>query len=136
VLGLWPLGLGLSGLGKLKQATEACERLVSLTRRAAAFVGQLGIAYGAAGEREKVLALRKELLERRANEYITPISLVEIDLGLGDWENAYSDLLAYADAGGSCWTLEVALGPRLDELEREPRWAELFRKLGRVPLKN
>jgi TolB-like protein/Flp pilus assembly protein TadD len=136
VLGLWPLGLAECDLGQIKEATEASERLVSITRRSSVFVGNLGMAYCLAGEKGKALALRKELMERSTSEYITPISLFEIDTGLGDWETAYMDLLAYADGGGSCWPLEVHTGPRLDELEREPRWAELFRKLGRIPLKS
>lgn len=135
VLGLWPLGLGLYYLGQFKQAIEVSERLVSLTRRSTLFVGTLGMAYGLAGEKEKALALRKELMERKANEYISPLGLFEIDLGLGDRENSYLDLLAYSDGGGSGWPLELNMGPYLDQFGEDPRWAELFRRLGRAPFR-
>jgi serine/threonine protein kinase/tetratricopeptide (TPR) repeat protein len=135
VLGLWPLVLGECDLGRVDKAMEACERLVSITRRSTMFAGLLGMAYGLAGSKEKAMALRKELVERRANEYIAPLSLFEIDIGLEDRASAYEDLLAYADGGGSPWPLEVNVGPQLDQFAESPRWAELFQRLGRVPLR-
>jgi hypothetical protein len=66
----------------------------------------------------------------------TPISLIQIYLGLKDQENAYKELLVYVDAGGSSWPLELPLGLALEELAREPRLAELPGRLGHTPMAN
>jgi len=135
VLGLWPLALATCSLGQISRSIEVSERLVSLTRRGTVFVGQLGMVNGLAGEKEKALTLRNELIERRANEYITPFCLMEIDRGLGDREGTYENLQDYVEDGGNGWPIEVSMGPFLDGLEEDPRCAELFRKIDRPPIK-
>jgi len=134
VLGLWPLGVAKLVLRSFQEAIEANERLVSLTRRAAIFVGQLGMVYALAGEREKALVLQKELQDRAANEFVSAIGPLEINLGLGDREAAYADVLAFVNEGITIWGLEATMGPYLDAFEKDPRWAELFQKVGRAPV--
>jgi hypothetical protein len=94
------------------------------------------MTYGLAGEKEKALVLRKELTERRTTEYINPLGLIAIDMGMGNREGAYDNLLAYVNDGGSGHPLEVSVGPLLDKFEEDPRWAALFRKAGRFPVLN
>ncbi|MGH9603866.1 MAG: protein kinase domain-containing protein [Terriglobales bacterium] len=133
VLGLWPLGVTLCQLGQPERAPELYERLVSVTRRATTFVGVLGLAYGRAHEREKALRLREELVQRGAGETVSSFGLLSIDIGLGDRENAYADLKAAVAEETTGWGLEVILGPFLDELAADARWAEVFQQLRLVP---
>jgi TolB-like protein/Tfp pilus assembly protein PilF len=132
-LALWALTLAYSYLGEHGRAIEAGERLVSLSRRAPIFVSMLGLAHARAGDREKALALKKELLERRATEYVSTICLVVLDVALGDMENTLETLTTYVNEGGNGWPLEVSLNPLLDGLETDARFAAIFRRLDRQP---
>ncbi len=133
MLGLWALGLTYCKLSRPDRAVETYEQLVIITRRAAAFVGMLGFAYALAKERDKALGLRDELMERSKREYVAPFSLLAIDIGLGDRDNVYLDLEAFAQVESGGWALEAILGPFLDQFESEERFAKLFERLRLAP---
>jgi len=132
-LGLWTLTLACSDLRQSSRAIEAGEHLVSLSRRSPIFVGMLGLAYGRAGKAEKALALRQELQERRGKEYIAPLNLFVLNVGLGDLDSAYKSLTDHVESGANGWRMEVTLGPLLQQFEDDPRFAALFLRLHRAP---
>lgn len=130
VLGLWSKQRATTGLGRWDESIEIGERLVSLTRHAALFCGLLGMSYALAGQREKALAIRRELvLRREAGEYVAPFCLLNVDVGLDDLESARHDLLEVLEEGGAGWSGNVVLGPSMAKLRDYPPTAELLRKL-------
>ncbi len=131
VLGMWTKQRATAALGRWDESIEIGERLVSLTRHAALFCGLLAMSYALAGQREKALAIRRELLLRReAGEYVAPFCLLNIDVGLNDLENSRRDLLEHLEEGGGTgWSGNVVLGPFLARLRAYPPTAELLRKL-------
>jgi serine/threonine protein kinase len=131
VLGMWSKQRATSALGRWDESIEIGEKLVSLTRHAALFCGMLGMSYALAGQREKALEIRRELvLRREAGEYVAPFCLLTIDVGLDDLENSRCDLLEHLEEGGGAgWSGNVVLGPFLAKLRGDPAAAELLRKL-------
>jgi serine/threonine protein kinase/Flp pilus assembly protein TadD len=135
VHGLWTRNIANGALGRWEEAIVAAERLVSVTRRSSIFVGQLGMTYGLAGQREKALALQQEAQQRAlAGEYIGPSTFFAIDVGLNNLENAHAHLLEYLGDGGNGWQLEVAMGSFLDRLAANSPLADLFCRMGRAPV--
>ena len=132
VLGLWTQQIALRNLSRWSESIEVGEKLVSLARRSAFFVGLLGMVYGASGRHDKALALLQEVQQRaEAGEYILPLCPLAIHLGLDNLESAYADLASHAQEGANNFALDLFIGPRLDRLEAYPPWAELFRRIGR-----
>ncbi len=130
VLGLWAKQRATTALERWDEAIETGETLISITRHATIFTGQLAMTYAMAGQQAKALAMRRELLLRRkAGEYITPVSFLAVDVGLGDVENMRADLLEYMDEGGNGWGQGIVTGPVIKKFIGHPAIADLFRRL-------
>jgi serine/threonine protein kinase/Tfp pilus assembly protein PilF len=84
LFGLWVRGLGLCGVGRNQDAIEPLERAVTLSR-APIFVGNLGLAYGRAGQMDAAKRLLHELEERSSRgEFVPEFTALAIHVGLGD----------------------------------------------------
>jgi tetratricopeptide (TPR) repeat protein len=128
-LGLWVMGFACCKLGRYTKAIDALERLVNISKRANLFVGTLGMAYGLVGRRTDALLLADELEHRKLREYVSPHSLLLIAIGLANRDRIYNDLQACIDEQVTGFPLEYTIGPYIDDLESEPRFAEIFRRL-------
>ena len=129
VLGMWSLHKALAAMGRWDEAIQIGERLLSISRRGAVFVGQLGMTYGFSGQRDKALALRQELLLRRdGGEFITPMAFLAIDVGLDDSASVRDDVLAYIEDGGSGLGIAAVLGTF--SLDKFANCADLFPRIG------
>ncbi len=130
IIGLWAKQRIIAGLGRWDEAIEIGERLVSLARHAAIFVSELGMTYALSGQRDKALAIRRELLLRRdAGEYISPAGFLLIDLGLSDVESIHRDLSKYAEEAPG-WAGALGAGVYLAKFRTDPAIAEVFHKVG------
>ena len=130
LLGLWAKQRAATALGRWDEAIQTGEKLVSITRHAAIFTGQLAMTYAMAGQQERALAMRRELLLRReAGEYITPVGFLAVDLGLADIENIRRDLLEYLDEGGNGWGQGIVTGPLIRKFLTHPAIADLLVRL-------
>ncbi len=65
------------------EAVDAFRRSASLSRDANS-ISNLGHAYARSGQKQKVLALLRELSDKRAREYVREICFTVIRAGLGD----------------------------------------------------
>jgi serine/threonine-protein kinase len=84
VFGLWMLGLSLSALGRYREAIEALEQVVTISR-SPMFVGILGCAYHVAGRTDDGNRLLGELEERRSRgEFVPAMSFLNIYAGARD----------------------------------------------------
>jgi tetratricopeptide (TPR) repeat protein len=135
VHGLWARNMAACSLGKFGEAIEVGESLLAVSRRSSVFVGQQALTYGFAGQREKAIALRREMLQRMTEgEYVGPTSVLAVALGLDDLEQGRAALSTYLQEGGNGWHLEISLGPFLDRLAHASALKDLFDKLGRPPM--
>jgi TolB-like protein len=130
VLGLWASVNANCALERWEQSIEAGEKVVSVTRRSAIFMGQLGRVYAMAGQKEKAVALEREARQRaEAGEYINPGCFLDIHTGLNDLESAYKDLLAFRKDGGNGFGFGITIAPVLHRLAADSRCAEILREM-------
>jgi len=112
--GLWPLGIALTGLGRIDPALATLERLCQLSR-APLYVGQLGLAYGVAGRHDDARRLLNELDERASRgEYVAPCARLAIAIGLDDMSGIRGGLTACVDDTTPGNTVKVVCGPILE----------------------
>ena len=118
--GLWPLGIALTGLGRIDPALAALERLCQLSR-APLYVGQLGLAYGIARRQDAALGLLNELDERASRgEYVAPCARLAIAIGLDDTTGIRGALTACVDDTTPAPTVKVSCGPFLERYRSDP----------------
>ena len=129
LMGLWPLALAQSCLGRHDEAIAAAERAVTLSR-APFYVGILGGAYASAGRREDARRLHGELQERSARgEYVSPATSLPIEVTLGDLDGVRTALRACVADQTPPLTVQVLSGVRLDALRSD---ADIDRLLDRI----
>jgi len=125
---LW-IGLILQELGARDQAIAEFEEAVRVLGRNIASIGYLGHACAAAGRTEEAKKLLEELMDLRAQRYVSPFDVGMIHLGLGDRESALSWLeRAYAERDHQMVFLQV--DPRLDPLRSSAGFARLIERMG------
>ena len=118
------LALSYIGQGRYTEAVQELEKLEATNR----YVGDLGYAYGIAGQREKALRLLSDLDARSRTEYVTPTVRSLIYLGLGEKEQALSWLEKAVTARD--WRLrQLKFDPRWDPLRSEPRFARILKEV-------
>jgi len=70
---LWALGMTYCQTGQFDKATAAFQRLMSLSNRAAFFVGWAALAHALAGRPGEARGLAEEIAVRSSQEYVHPI---------------------------------------------------------------
>lgn len=117
-------GITLCGLGQLQAAAQALELAVAAKKRDATAVGHLAHAYGRLGQREKATALLAELEARTQTERISRMVFAAAQAGLGNGEQAISDVRAALEFGD-----REAINMRNDPFLAELRGLDDFRAL-------
>jgi serine/threonine protein kinase/Tfp pilus assembly protein PilF len=137
VTGLWALSLSLCGSRRFNRSIEVAQRLASIVRRSPVFLSLLGLAYARAHQNEKAHEILQELHDRSATEFITPWSLLTVELGLKNRSTALKHFWEYYESGGRGWEIQVAFAPLFPKLREDPDVQEIYRKMeqsGRVRL--
>jgi tetratricopeptide (TPR) repeat protein len=89
----------------------------------------LAYMYAVAGKRNEALKILDEMLEASKREYIEPIFMAMVYLGLDDKEKTFEWLIkAYEER--SPYMLNLKMEPLFDPLRSDPRFVELSRKMG------
>lgn len=89
----------------------------------------LAYMLAAAGRKNDALKILDELLEASQREYIEPVFIAMIYLGLGDKENTIAWLTKAVDLR-SPYVLNLKVEPLFDPIRSDPRYVELCRKVG------
>jgi serine/threonine-protein kinase len=130
VLHLWQSSFRLSDFGRHDEALPRLARAVELTQRGPLVVGMYARALALAGRRAEALAVREELRQRAAREYIgAGAELMMIVLDLDDEERAGATLRANVDAMTGPTAIATTVVRELSTLLDHPRLGPLVRKL-------
>ena len=96
-------------------------------------VGELGYVYALLDNRAEAEKIINELNGRETREYIDPVLVAYIYIALGDKDRAFASLdKAYQQRSGLICFLQVE--PKFDPLRSDPRFGDLERRMGLVPL--
>jgi len=122
------LGLIRAAKGLFNEAASAFERASGYAPEFTDALGLLGYAYGKAGRAPEARAIGSRLGQLSATRYISGYILAHYHLGLGEREQALTELeRAYEDRSWLVALLKV--DPLYDELRAEPRFQALLDRL-------
>jgi len=128
VQSMWAAGFIYGQLGRYDEGIDIAQRAASLSGRSPVFLGTLGLQLGRAGRGDEARALLAELQARSAEEYVTPLALAWIFIGLGRLADAL-DCLERAYGERSSMLFALAAMREYDPLRGEPRFEALSRRL-------
>jgi serine/threonine-protein kinase len=124
------LGLILAVDGRLDEAERVLREAVAMRGSGSYTMGTLGYALGRAGQRGEARALLAELQVRRARDYVSPVALATLLLGLGQHDAAL-DWAEQAFEERRGWLAYLTVNPLVDPLRGLPRFEALVAKMGR-----
>jgi tetratricopeptide (TPR) repeat protein len=114
--------------GQYAEAIASYQKGIDLSQRTTNIMGLLGHAEALSGRRDEALKILQELKEASAHGYVSPYDLAMVYTGLGDKDNAISQLnRAYEERAG--WIIAIKIEPMFDSLRSDPRFADLQRRL-------
>jgi tetratricopeptide (TPR) repeat protein len=124
---LW-LGLAYEQLATFDQAVAEFEEAARIAGRSVASLGFLGHGYAVAGRESEARSILNELMQRRANYYVSAYDLAVIHLGLGDSDSATDWLQRAFDerAHQMAW---IKVDPRLDPLRATASFNRLLERM-------
>ncbi len=120
----WSLFLG----GSRNEGLAELEAAVSLSQGGSFWLGQLGEAYGLAGQTERALDVLRQLEDRAAKSFVSPYTFAYVYTGLGDADRAI-DLLerAVAERSGAAYGIKGSF--LFAPLRAHPRFQALLREM-------
>jgi len=121
------LGSAYTLQGDYRRGIEVLETAAKLSRRHPIYLARLGHACAAAGKEREARKILKELHTRSRQQYVSPVAIALVHLGLGDREEA----LAWLEEAYRMRDFDlVTRNARLDPLRAEPRFHDLMRRIG------
>ena len=91
-------------------------------------MGMQGFTHAVVGQRREAQRLLKELREKSGTEWVSPIFIALICIGLGD-KNATFDWLNQAFEKDRVFLSVIKIDPLFDSIRADPRYHDLLRKL-------
>ncbi|HEY0997042.1 MAG TPA: protein kinase [Gemmatimonadaceae bacterium] len=122
------LGLTLAVEGRHAEAIEVLEEAVGMEGAGAYTRATLGYAYARGGRRRDAEAILAALLELAKTEYVTPVALSTLCLGLDRTDEAL-DWLEAAKRDRRGWLAYLTVNPIFDPLRALPRFHALVREM-------
>jgi serine/threonine-protein kinase len=123
------LGLALALSDQFDDAENTLREAVELPGAGTYTRVTLAYALSRAGKREYAAALVPELEDKRANDYVSPVELATLHIGLGNNQIALDWVeRAYEERRG--WMAYLKVHPVVDPLRGEPRFRALVEKMG------
>jgi serine/threonine-protein kinase len=123
------LGLTLTLNGQFEEAERVLREATGLPGAATYTRVTLGYALARAGEKEYSERLASELEDKLKHDYVSPVELSTLYVGLGDNARALDWAeRAYEERRG--WMAYLNVHPVVDPLRGEPRFKQLISKMG------
>jgi TolB-like protein/Flp pilus assembly protein TadD len=113
------------------EAIDHFKKAVELARDSPGMLSGLGYAFAVSGKQKEAREILNRLKERSNQEYIPPIYIAGIYIGLGDNHRAFKWLEeAYIDR--SEWMIYLNIEPMFDPIRNDPRFSELVKRVGLI----
>ena len=129
----WLLGMAYLRKGAFAEAIAEFQRAATLSPNIIEYKGGLGHAYGRAGKRAEAHKLLYELKEHSKRRYVSSCDFAAIYAGLGEKDQAFAFLEKAYEQRDPKLVLWGNVGPLLDPLRSDPRFADLLRRVGLPP---
>ena len=115
--------------------TAAVRELEAATRLDAGpvILGELGSAYGRGGRRRDAERMLAELGKVSKTRYVTPFFYATVYAGLAENDRAFELLRKCVEQRSQSISYWVKVGPMLDPVRSDPRYARLLRDLNLAP---
>jgi serine/threonine-protein kinase len=125
----WQLAGVLMFTHDYSAAIETCQNAATVGNRSPSALGTIGMAYGLAGRRREAEQVLDELLALSRRRYVSPFSIMDIYLGLGDRDKAFEWMeKCYQErTNGMAW---LAVAPEFDPIREDPRFDMYLRRIG------
>lgn len=127
--GHWLLCQALLGLHRYDQAVSACERAADSSRGTAMALGALGFAYAVSGRSDAAMQIVDRLEARADTTYVAGATVAEVLGALGRLDQAF-EWMDRAYRAGDITLVNLRGDLLVDPLRSDPRFAELWRRVG------
>jgi serine/threonine protein kinase len=124
----WMDGLALGMMGASNESIKTLEKGSELSGRSPMLVGTLGWSYALAGRKAEARKLLAELEERAHGAYVSPYSIAQIHLGLGEIDDAFKWLDRAVDVRDPL-IMPIKTFPQFDPLRTDSRYQALLRRM-------
>jgi serine/threonine-protein kinase len=125
----WFLGQALVETGEFEQAAAELATADRLIGGSARMVAYRGHALGRGGERDKAIAVIADLDQRATTAYVPPYLWALVWASLADADQTIA-WLEKAFASKDSLLRDLRVDPSLDAFRRDPRFADLVRRMG------
>jgi TolB-like protein/tetratricopeptide (TPR) repeat protein len=122
-------GQALEAEGDLAGATELFKKELELAPWSPFALANLGRIHARLGQRQQTLGYLDRLLSAAASKYVSPYSIAQVYLALGDTESALK-YLEWANNDRTNWIMLLGVDPKFDPLRSDPRFQALIKEIG------
>jgi serine/threonine-protein kinase len=126
---LYWVGMASEQLTRLPEAIRAFESTIAYAGPSSVYVGAAGHAYAVAGQRPKALDALARLKDEGKHQYVSPLDIAIVYLGLGDREATFAWLEKAYQVHATA-LVYLAVDPRFDTVREDRRFEELLRRIG------
>jgi TolB-like protein/Tfp pilus assembly protein PilF len=128
----YALGCAYIQQGRFDEAIEEFQLIYRTEEEAYLALGFMGYAYACNGQRCEAENLLNVLKEIATRDYVSPYSMMVINIGLGKKQQVL-DLLDKLYEEGNDWLVWLKVAPELQSLHSEPRYQALLKRIGFSP---
>ena len=123
------VGMAQEQLGRPDEAIRELKATIAKGGPTSIYVAALGHVYATQGRRGEALQILDDLQSRAKSQYVSPLDIATVHLGLGDKDAALALLERAVDThdGGLVF---LAVDPRYDPVRQDPRFLRVLRRIG------
>lgn len=123
------------GTAMYGEAVVELERAVQLSDRSPVMLAALGQAYGLASQKDRALAVLRELEDLSKRAYVSPFGMAAVHIGLGDYDESFRWLEAACDEHSPS-LVYLRLHVWSDGIRSDPRFRKLEQRIGLPELRS
>jgi tetratricopeptide (TPR) repeat protein len=123
------IGMAQEQLGKPDEAIRELKAAIATGGPTSSYVAALGHVYATHGHPREALGALNDLESRSKSQYVSPLDMATIQLGLGDKDATFT-LLERAVQAHDGGLVFLAVDPRYDPVRRDARFLRLLQRIG------